>query len=72
MTYCIHDLDPASCADCNGAVKRAAAARKAERGPWLTARYDGTCPGCGEPFSAGEKIRSDGEGCWLCEDCGDA
>ena len=34
------------------------------------ARYDGDCDACGYPFDAGDMIRSDGEGGWLCEDCG--
>ena len=36
------------------------------------ARYDGECDGCGAEFEAGDEIRSDGEGGWLCEDCGEA
>jgi hypothetical protein len=38
-------------------------------GPWFLARYDGTCSeGC--LIVASDRIRSDGEGGWLCEDCG--
>jgi hypothetical protein len=38
-------------------------------GPWFTAQYDGTCSeGC--PIEAGDQIRADGEGGWLCETCG--
>lgn len=40
-------------------------------GPWFPARYDGECDGCGEPFDAGDDIRSDGSGGWLAECCGD-
>ena len=72
---CIHEMDPAYCSACNGAEKRAKAAHRREParfGPWFPARYDGRCSGCGEPFEPGEKIRSDGDGGWLCEDCGDA
>jgi len=67
---CIHDLDPASCALCNGAEKRAAAERP-HRGPWFTAQHRGTCSGCLEEIEPGDTIRASGEGGWLCEDCGD-
>jgi predicted nucleic acid-binding Zn ribbon protein len=74
---CIHELPRATCGVCNGAMKRAAAIeaqgrrfKPAERGPWFFARYDGKCSDCGEQFESGQKIRSDGDGGWLCEDCG--
>lgn len=69
---CIHDLDPATCGVCNGAEKRTSAAERPERGPWFFARFDGTCSDCGDGFDAGQKIRADGEGGYLCEDCDDA
>lgn len=77
MTYCIHDLDPATCADCNGAVKRAAERERSLRragghGPWFEARWGGKCSGCGESFDAGTVIRSDGDDGWQCGECGDA
>jgi hypothetical protein len=68
---CIHDLDPASCAVCNGAEKRAAAAERLERGPWFTAQYPGSCPECGGEFGPGDMIRASGEGRWLCGECGE-
>lgn len=76
MTYCIHDLDPASCADCNGAVKRAAERERSLRapgghGPWFEARWGGKCSGCGEEFGAGTVIRSDGDDGWQCGECGE-
>lgn len=38
---------------------------------FFTARYDGTCDGCGADFEAGDDIMSDdGEGGWLGECCG--
>jgi hypothetical protein len=40
------------------------------RGPWFEAAFDGGCDGCGEQIEAGDRIRSDGEGGWLCSDCG--
>lgn len=41
-------------------------------GPWFPARYDGECTECGVDFAAGDEIRSDGFGGWLCGDCGSA
>lgn len=77
MTYCIHDLDPASCAVCNGAVKRAAEQERSLRragghGPWFEARWGGKCSACGEEFEAGTVIRSDGDDGWQCGECGEA
>jgi hypothetical protein len=69
---CIHDLALASCAVCNGAEKRTAEEERPERGAWFSARYGGTCSDCRDGFAAGQKIRADGEGGYLCEDCGDA
>jgi hypothetical protein len=40
-------------------------------GPWFTAAFDGGCDGCGEQIEEGDQIRSDGEGGWLCLDCGE-
>ena len=40
-------------------------------GPWITARFDGECDECGDLIMEGDQIRSDGEGGWLCENCGD-
>lgn len=41
-------------------------------GPWVTARFDGDCDECGAMiFAFADRIRSDGEGGWLCEECGD-
>jgi len=39
-------------------------------GGWFEARYEGRCSHCGFPIEPGEAIRSDGEGGWLCSDCG--
>ena len=41
-----------------------------EFGPWIFARWDSDCDGCGNFIEAEDRIRSDGEGGWLCEDCG--
>jgi hypothetical protein len=39
-------------------------------GPWFGAQFDGDCSGCGGDVTAGEYIRADGEGGWLCGTCG--
>lgn len=39
-------------------------------GPWITARFDSDCDGCGAPMDEGDQIRSDGDGGWLCDTCG--
>ena len=39
-------------------------------GPWVTARFDSDCDGCGNDILEGDEIRSDGEGGWLCDLCG--
>jgi hypothetical protein len=73
-------MDPAGCAVCNGAEGRAkAAGRDAARGatepgvygPWFTAQFPGMCRGCWEDIEPGDTIRADGDGCYLCKDCGD-
>lgn len=78
MAECIHELDPASCAVCNGADKRAAereafrsTAERGVYGPWFTAKYDGMCAGCFEDIEPGDTIRADGDGCYLCSGCGE-
>jgi hypothetical protein len=40
-------------------------------GPWLAAIYDSECDNCGADICGGDQIRSDGEGGWLCEECGE-
>jgi hypothetical protein len=39
-------------------------------GPWFTARFDSDCDGCGGLIEEGDQIRADGEGGYICEDCG--
>jgi hypothetical protein len=77
----ITDLLADQCGHCNGAEKRAAEAeretfrRTAGRGacgPWFTAQYAGMCKGCSEDIEPGDTIRADGDGRYLCADCGDA
>jgi hypothetical protein len=39
-------------------------------GPWFVAAYHGECDGCGADIDDGDEIRADGEGGYLCRDCG--
>ena len=40
-------------------------------GPWIYAKYNGHCRGCGDPWEPGDRIRfSEDENGWLCSDCG--
>jgi len=69
--WCIHDLAPGTCSDCTGRGKEAPDERDPARfGPWFGARYPGHCAGCGEDFGAGDLIRADGGGGYLCDQCG--
>lgn len=66
-------LITAQCGHCNGAARRELAEREepAGYGAWLAARLHGRCAGpCGELIRPGDRIRSDGDHGWLCEDCG--
>jgi DNA-directed RNA polymerase subunit RPC12/RpoP len=36
-------------------------------GPWF---YYGSCAGCGADIEPDDEIRADGDGGYLCEDCG--
>ena len=62
---CRHDLAPASCATCAGLEDL-----PADGSHPFTARYDGTCAGCGFDIREGQRIRyhdgrpvHDEEGC---------
>lgn len=40
-------------------------------GPWFTAGYSsGSCSDCGEDITESDMIRADGQGGYLCEECG--
>ena len=66
---CKHDLNPASCADCNPPSWRETALAP-EYGPWFTAGYYGSCTDCDSDIEPGDTIRADGEGGYLCQVCG--
>jgi hypothetical protein len=40
-------------------------------GPWFVAAYHGNCADCGSDIEPDEEIRADGEGGYLCRDCGE-
>jgi hypothetical protein len=71
--YCaLTDLLVASCAHCKGIPDVSDRPGPADYGPWFTARRDGRCGGCPAPVLAGDQIRADGRGGYLCESCGEA
>lgn len=39
-------------------------------GPWVRAGYGGLCDACDGSIVEGDQIRADGQGGWLCSDCG--
>jgi hypothetical protein len=69
--WCVHDLPPGACGDCAPRQNGAPAREDASYGPWISARYPGRCSSCDERIRDGDQIRSDGEGGWLCSDCGE-
>jgi hypothetical protein len=40
-------------------------------GCWFVAAYHGDCAECGEDIDPDDEIRSDGEGGYLCRECGE-
>lgn len=49
-------------------------AREAELaayGPWIPARVQADCDGCGHVIMVGDSIRADGDGGHMCADCGE-
>lgn len=66
---CIHELDPRMCSVCSGR-DREPPADPANFGPWFSAAYPGRCSGCDKRTGTEDRIRADGEGGYLCEDCG--
>lgn len=67
MNECVHLLNSAWCADCNGTAAQAKKEEEAERARiltlegWFPSRYAGVCAECGAPFPAGEPIRRSGQ-----------
>jgi hypothetical protein len=84
---CKHELVLESCSECTTPGPRSAQADSTQQwsdmhyvadrsgvpryGPWIEARYNGYCGGCGGKISEGERIRADDElGEFVCESCG--
>lgn len=44
--------------------------QSSDYGPWFDAAYSGQCSGCWDAIGEGDRIRADGAGGWLCEECG--
>ena len=72
MAECIHDLDPASCSMCSGRGEDGRVSLDPARfGPWFSAIYPGRCSGpCDGRIETEDRIRADGDGGYLCSDCG--
>jgi hypothetical protein len=76
MALCDHLIERSTCGDCSprpGGKRGVPVPGRgpAGYGPWFPASYDGECSGCGGDILPGDKIRADGQGGWLDEDCGD-
>jgi hypothetical protein len=81
----ISDLPAYSCSHCTGRTGDAelmAALTEQDRadeawavpghtpdGPWVTARFRGSCASCRDPITPGDQIRRSAGGGWLCEIC---
>lgn len=60
----------AYCRPTTASVQRDALTRPL-RGPWFIARFSGPCSGCdSKEIQPGDEARADGEGGYLCTDCG--
>jgi hypothetical protein len=69
------DMLRSGCAHCTGRTG-SPEPRVSDRegwGPWFTAQLHGRCAGpCDEHIHPDDRIRADGEGGYLCEECGAA
>ena len=63
------ELEVSSCAHCRKLPDRPPELRRLGR-PFAAA-YAGRCTDCDERFDVGDRIRADGEGGYLCADCGE-
>jgi hypothetical protein len=72
MSLCGHLIERDTCGDClPRPVARPYRGDPVQYGPWFIATYDGECDGCDSAIWAGDRIRADGQGGWICEDCGE-
>lgn len=63
------DLYLNQCAHCRPATTTARTTT-AGLGPWIAAKYPGTCAGCGAQFDLFDRIRADRAGGWFADCCG--
>ena len=63
------ELETTGCAHCRGLTGPPPSHRNLGRP--FAAVYAGRCVDCDERFEVGDRIRADGEGGYLCADCGD-
>lgn len=68
MAECIHEIEAATCGLCT--PRPGTRPGQVQTGPWFQARRNGECDGCGGEVMTGDVIRPDGEGGWLCRECG--
>jgi hypothetical protein len=66
----ITDLFADSCSHCTGRGEEIPERDTAAFGPWFPARFPGRCSDCDKRTGPEDRIRADGEGGYLCEDCG--
>lgn len=72
----LSDLPESQCAHCRAGTRTLPEEVKAPRdplaaGPWITAQYPGRCSeNARHSIRPGDQICADGEGGWLCADCG--
>jgi len=71
MTRCeVTELEVSGCAHCRKLPDAPPEIRSL--GPFFAAAYPGRCSDCDGYFGDGDRIRADGEGGYLCTDCGGA
>ncbi len=63
---CKHDLAPGACTDCRPRQARSVL----KLAGYIHARYHGGCAGCRVHIEPDDLIAPDGEGGWLCQECG--
>lgn len=68
--WCIHEMPPGTCSVCTGRGEEVPDRSPSSPGPWITARYGGSCVECGTDIAPGDQIRSAGTNRWLCAECG--
>jgi hypothetical protein len=68
MAECKHFVEISDCGDCSPPAGRPPSPQL--WGPWFTAARHGECDGCGDGIFPGDEIRADGDGGYLCRQCG--